>query len=45
MIPPATVDCRLAVEGRVATLTLDRHDVRNELTGTRMVDDIVGVVD
>jgi len=45
MTPPATVDSRLAVDGRVVTLTLDRHDVRNELTDTRMVDDIVAVVD
>ncbi len=45
MSQPHTVDSRFVVEGRVVTLTLDRHDVRNELTGTRMVDDIVGVVD
>jgi len=45
MSQPHTVDSRFVMEGHVATLTLDRHDVRNELTGTRMVDDIVGVVD
>jgi enoyl-CoA hydratase/carnithine racemase len=42
---PTPQDARLAVEGRVATLTFDRHDVRNELTGTRLVEDIVSVVD
>ncbi len=38
---PQLKDARLAVEGRIATLTLDRDDVRNELTGTALVDDIV----
>ena len=42
---PTLHDARLDVDGRVATLTFDRDDVRNELTGTRLVDDIVAVVD
>lgn len=42
---PKPVDARLEVAGRVATLTFNRHDVRNELTGTKLVDDIIAVVD
>lgn len=42
---PTLTDARLALEGRVATLTLDRHDVRNALTGTGLVDDIVATAD
>ena len=34
-------DAHIAVDGRSATLTLNRDDVRNELTGTGLVDDIV----
>ena len=37
---PELVDAILAVDHRVATLTLNRDDVRNELTGTKLVDDI-----
>ncbi|MFP4263996.1 MAG: enoyl-CoA hydratase-related protein, partial [Halomonas sp.] len=40
---PQLTDARLTLEGRVATLTLDRHDLRNALTGTALVDDIVSV--
>ncbi|WP_445000890.1 enoyl-CoA hydratase-related protein [Halomonas mongoliensis] len=40
---PQLTDARLTLEGRVATLTLDRHDVRNALTGTALTDDIVAV--
>ncbi|MBD3897563.1 enoyl-CoA hydratase/isomerase family protein [Halomonas sp. ML-15] len=40
---PALSDARLTLEARVATLTLDRHDVRNALTGTGLIDDIVAV--
>lgn len=43
--PPALTDCTLTLTGRVATLTLNRDDVRNELTGTRIADDIESVVD
>ena len=40
---PQLTDARLTLEGRVATLTLARHDVRNALTGTALVEDIVAV--
>ncbi|WLI73176.1 enoyl-CoA hydratase-related protein [Halomonas alkalicola] len=40
---PRLTDARLTLEGRVATLTLARHDVRNALTGTALVEDIVAV--
>lgn len=40
-LPPQLQDALLAVDGRIATLTLNRDDVRNELTGTCLVDDIV----
>ncbi len=42
---PVTADAQLAVDGRVATLTFNRDDVRNELTGTQLVDDICATVD
>lgn len=45
MAIPVLADARLTVDGRAATLTFDRDDVRNELTGTRLVDDIVATVD
>jgi enoyl-CoA hydratase/carnithine racemase len=38
---PELVDATLAVDGRVAVLTLNRDDLRNALTGTSLVDDIV----
>ncbi|QNI02840.1 enoyl-CoA hydratase/isomerase family protein [Halomonas sp. SH5A2] len=38
---PTLTDATLTLEERVATLTLNRHDVRNALTGTALVDDIV----
>src|SRR5262249_25255787 len=41
---PALTDALLRVEGRVATLTFNRDDVRNELTGTHLIDDIEQVV-
>jgi enoyl-CoA hydratase/carnithine racemase len=41
--PPELVDSRLEVVDRVATLTLDRDDVRNELTGTRLATEITAV--
>ncbi|HEY5762980.1 MAG TPA: enoyl-CoA hydratase-related protein [Rhodocyclaceae bacterium] len=40
---PALTDARLVVSTRVATLTFNRHDVRNALTGTALIDDIVAV--
>jgi enoyl-CoA hydratase/carnithine racemase len=42
---PDLSDALLAIDGRVATLTLNRDDVRNELTGTRLVDDIERTVE
>ena len=41
---PQLTDALLEVEGRVAILTLNRDDVRNELTGTALVEDIVQTV-
>jgi len=38
--PPDLVDARVDVAEGVATLVLDRDDVRNELTGTKLVGDI-----
>lgn len=43
MNPPILKDARLVLDGRIATLTLDRDDVRNALTGTALIDDIVAV--
>ena len=37
---PVLTESQLKVEGRVAVLTLNRDDVRNALTGTRLVDEI-----
>ncbi len=45
MNPPVLTDARLSVADRVATLTLDRDDLRNALTGTALVDDIVSVAE
>lgn len=42
---PKLQDATLTLESRVATLIMDRHDVRNALTGTQLIDDIVAVVD
>lgn len=42
---PELADAKLMLEGRVATLIMDRHDVRNALTGTALIDDIVAVCD
>ena len=42
---PKLTDALLEVDGRVATLTLNRHDVRNALTGTNLIDDIVTVAE
>lgn len=38
--PPQLTDAILTIEDRIAVLTLNRDDVRNELTGTRLVSDI-----
>lgn len=42
---PKLIDSKLDVSDRVAMLVLDRDDVRNELTGTALIDDIVRTVD
>lgn len=42
---PQLTDCSLELEGRVATLTLRRDDVRNALTGTGLIRDIVQAVE
>ncbi|ESY79358.1 enoyl-CoA hydratase [Mesorhizobium sp. LNHC221B00] len=42
---PKLIDSKLEVSDRVAMLILDRDDVRNELTGTALIDDIVRTVD
>lgn len=42
---PQLTDCILAVNERVATLTFNRHDVRNALTSTAIADDIVSTVE
>ncbi|GAA0794233.1 enoyl-CoA hydratase-related protein [Marinobacterium sediminicola] len=41
---PKLRDARLTLEERVAVLTLDRDDLRNALTGTALIDDIVETV-
>jgi len=41
---PALIDSSLVVKGRVALLTLMRNDVRNALTGTSLIQDIVQTV-
>ncbi len=38
---PELIDATLEVEGRVAIMTLNRDDLRNALTGTALVNDIV----
>jgi enoyl-CoA hydratase/carnithine racemase len=42
---PELVDAILAIKDRVATLILNRDDMRNELTGTRLAHDIERTVD
>ena len=41
---PQLQDSALEVEGRVAVLTFQRDDVRNALTGTHLIDDILQTV-
>lgn len=41
---PELVDATLEVEGRIALLTFRRNDVRNALTGTALIDDILRTV-
>lgn len=42
---PNLTDALLQIDDCVATLTLNRHDVRNALTGTHLIDDIVAVAE
>ena len=42
---PLLQDAHLSLDNRIATLSFNRDDVRNELTGTALVDDIVSTVD
>ncbi|MEM8662225.1 MAG: enoyl-CoA hydratase-related protein [Pseudomonadota bacterium] len=45
MQQPTLKDARLTLQQRVATLTFQRDDVRNALTGTHLIDDIVETCD
>jgi enoyl-CoA hydratase/carnithine racemase len=45
MTPPELQDSILSIEGRIAVLTMNRHDVRNELTGTRLAAEIAQVAE
>lgn len=38
---PHLTDAQLEITNNIATLTLNRHDVRNALTGTHLIEDIV----
>ncbi|MBV0931757.1 enoyl-CoA hydratase-related protein [Marinobacterium weihaiense] len=42
---PYLQDAHIDLENRVAILTLDRDDLRNALTGTALIDDIVDTVE
>lgn len=42
---PSLKDSSLEVDGRVALLTFQRHDIRNALTGTALTDDIVQTIE
>lgn len=42
---PQLTDCTLDLDDGVATLTMNRHDVRNAVTGTAIIDDILAVTD
>lgn len=41
---PQLIDATLEITGRIAVLTFQRDDVRNALTGTSLVDDLVATV-
>jgi enoyl-CoA hydratase/carnithine racemase len=41
---PQTTDSALDLTGRIATLTFQRNDVRNALTGTTLVDDLLHTI-
>ena len=42
---PQLEDCKISVENKIVTLTFNRHDVRNALTGTAIANDIVATVE
>lgn len=42
---PQLTDALLTLENRVATLTLNRHDLRNALTGSHLIEDIVATAE
>jgi enoyl-CoA hydratase/carnithine racemase len=42
---PRLTDASLKVEGAVATLTFERDDVRNAITGTALVEDLLAVAE
>ena len=42
---PKLTDALLTLEERVAVLTLNRHDLRNALTGSHLIDDIVATAE
>ncbi|MGQ7299651.1 enoyl-CoA hydratase-related protein [Marinobacter nauticus] len=42
---PQLTDALLTLENRVATLTMNRHDLRNALTGSHLIDDIVATAE
>lgn len=43
-LPPLT-DALLTLSDRVATLTLNRHDLRNALTGSALIEDIIATAE
>ncbi|MBU2964124.1 enoyl-CoA hydratase-related protein [Amphritea sp. 2_MG-2023] len=43
-LPPLT-DALITLDNRVATLTLNRHDLRNALTGSHLIEDIIAVAE
>lgn len=42
---PTLTDALLTLDGRIAVLTLNRHDLRNALTGSHLIDDIVATTE
>jgi enoyl-CoA hydratase/carnithine racemase len=42
---PVLTDARLQLDQRIATLTFERDDVRNALTGTALIEDIIAVAE
>ncbi|MCE2475056.1 MAG: enoyl-CoA hydratase/isomerase family protein [Alphaproteobacteria bacterium] len=41
--PPAVTNCTFELQDRTALLAFDRHDVRNALTGTKILEDLLAV--